>query len=116
VEVRLFATLERYLPATANGDTAVLDLPAGARVEQAIAELGIPAALPVVAVVNGYETVPDTPLADGDVVTVFPPLAGGSSPPLTVRCPGARRSARAAPCLATLERRLRRRNPGGRLR
>lgn len=41
--------------------------------------LGIPGDLARVALVNGRDVEPGDRLAPGDVVTIFPPLAGGSA-------------------------------------
>jgi molybdopterin converting factor small subunit len=78
VEVRLFATLGAYLPRGASRDSVVLDLPPGATVGVAMGALGIPGDLECLKVVNGLDAEPDHPLADGDVVTVCPPLVGGA--------------------------------------
>ena len=78
VEVRLFATLSSYLPSPdrARGATA-LDVPAGATVSDVAVCMGIPAAVARVALVNGEDAAPERQLSAGDVVTLFPPLAGG---------------------------------------
>ncbi len=78
VEVRLFATLQPYLPAGATGDAASLDLPPGSTVAQALAALRIPPDLPCLTVVNGRDAELDQVLAPGDEVAMFPPLAGGA--------------------------------------
>lgn len=77
VEVHLTATLRAYLPAGAVGDHVVLDVPDGATVEQVIHSLRIPSELDRLTVVNGRDAVPGQPLSEGDVLSVFPPLAGG---------------------------------------
>jgi len=77
VEVRLFATLARYLPAGAIGDTVTLDVPEGTRVGDIIGSLDLPRDLDCLRVVNGRDALLDHPLAEGDVVSLFPPLAGG---------------------------------------
>jgi molybdopterin converting factor small subunit len=41
-------------------------------------QLGVPADLERVALVNGTDAPAERPLQPGDVLTVFPPLAGGS--------------------------------------
>jgi molybdopterin converting factor small subunit len=47
--------------------------------EALVRTLGIPDDLPRMVLVNGLDADPEgTPLRDGDVVTVFPPLAGGT--------------------------------------
>ena len=81
VEVRLFAHLAKYLPPDADGDGAILDVPAGTTVGDVAARLGIPDDLSALAVINGLDAEPERVLADGDVLTMFPPLAGGRSIP-----------------------------------
>lgn len=80
VEVHLFATLARYLPSGSQGGVTVLDLPPDSTVRDAAARLGIPADLDRVALINGREADPGAVLQPGDVVTLFPPLAGGRLP------------------------------------
>lgn len=77
VEVRLFATLASYLPSGSRGGATVLEIPQECTVADLVTRLGIPPALPRIALVNGHEADPDRRLATGDVVTLFPPLAGG---------------------------------------
>jgi len=79
VEVRLFATLGAYLPAGANGDSVALDLAEGATLAEVMRALHIPAEAPCIAVVNGHDAEPHSILAEGDVVSMFPPLAGGAA-------------------------------------
>lgn len=78
VEVRLFATLGAYLPPAASRDSVHLDLPSGTTVATVMASLGIPGDLECLRIVNGLDVDPDHLLADGDVVTVCPPLVGGA--------------------------------------
>ena len=77
VEVHLTATLRAYLPADTVGDNVVLEVPAGATVDQVVHSLRIPRELERLTVVNGRDAVPDQQLSEGDVLSVFPPLAGG---------------------------------------
>ena len=77
VEVQLFATLQPYLPPDAVGDQAFLDLPDGSTVAQVQAALRIPDDFPCLTVVNGHDAAADQVLKPGDVVAMFPPLAGG---------------------------------------
>ena len=77
LEVRLFATLGPYLPEGAQGDGAIMTFPAGATGGDVIRTLRIPPQLPFMTVVNGHEVEPEQPLVEGDVVAMFPPLAGG---------------------------------------
>ena len=78
VEVHLTATLRRYLPPGSRGDHVVLDVPDGTTVDQVVHSLRIPPELERLTVVNGRDAVADQPLSDGDVLSVFPPLAGGA--------------------------------------
>ena len=77
VEVKLFATLARYLPETTQTDSTFLDLAEGSTVADVAARLGIPADLSRITLLNDGEADDSRPLRDGDVVTLFPPLAGG---------------------------------------
>ena len=78
VEVRLFATLQPYLPAGAAGDGISLDLPAGTTVRDVVESLEIPTELACLTVVNGRDADLDQVLAPGDELAMFPPLAGGA--------------------------------------
>jgi molybdopterin converting factor small subunit len=77
VEIRLFATLAPFLPPNSVAGAAVVSVPEGGTVAEIAERLGIPAALPRIALVNGEDAAPDRRLAAGDVVALFPPLAGG---------------------------------------
>ncbi|HET9925261.1 MAG TPA: MoaD/ThiS family protein [Methylomirabilota bacterium] len=77
VEVHLTATLRTYLPVGTAGDNIVLDLPEGATVDQVVHSLRIPSELERLTIVNGRDAAPDQPLSEGDVLSLFPPLAGG---------------------------------------
>ena len=77
VEVCLFATLGRYLPPGASGDRATLELPERTTVGEVMSSLHIPDDLDRLQVVNGRDAAPTQVLRDGDVLSAFPPLAGG---------------------------------------
>lgn len=55
----------------------MLDLPEESTVDDVTRRLGIPGDLTRVVLVNGRDAAPDARLAPGDVLTIFPPLAGG---------------------------------------
>jgi len=82
VQVRLFATLSAFLPPHADGDSGALVIDEGATVGQVMRMLHVPADFPCLTVVNGRDAGPEQILADGDALTMFPPLAGGASPRL----------------------------------
>ena len=77
VEVRLFATLAAFLPPDGLAGAAVLDLPEGSTVADVPTRLGIPPDMPWVALLNGDDAPGERPLAPGDQLALFPPLAGG---------------------------------------
>ena len=77
VRLRLFATFAQYLPSDADGDGVTLALPDGAVLSEALSALHLPVGEEYVIAVNGTHREGDTPLADGDEVTLFPPLSGG---------------------------------------
>jgi molybdopterin converting factor small subunit len=77
VEVQLHATLAAFLPPGSRDGVAVLDVAATGTVADVIRHLGIPADLSRVVLVNGHDVDDETLLRVGDVVDIFPPLAGG---------------------------------------
>ncbi len=77
IEVKLFATLASYLPSGSDEGTAMVEVPTGSTVNDVAAHLGIPSGLQRIALVNGHDADPDRRLKAGDIVTLFPPLAGG---------------------------------------
>lgn len=78
IEVKLFASLRKYLPAEARDDTVTVDVPEGATVAEIVSRLGIPNEHARMAVSGGKQVEILTPLIDGQQVSLFPPLAGGS--------------------------------------
>ena len=78
VEVKLFATLRKFLPADSDGTRTRIDMPAGASVGDVLVCLGIPSAVAAIVLVDGrYQADRRFPLGEGSVVSVFPALAGG---------------------------------------
>jgi sulfur-carrier protein len=77
VQVQLFATLARYLPPDSREGAATIDVPETCTVRDLIQRLELPADLERVTLVNGRDATPDRSLRPGDVVAMFPPLAGG---------------------------------------
>ena len=78
VEVRLFATLAAFLPPQGRDGVAELEIPDGSTILDVTHHLGIPLDLARVVLVNGHDVGTEAPLAAQDIVTIFPPLAGGS--------------------------------------
>ena len=74
VTVRLFAMLRER----AGAPELVLELPEGARVRDALAELSeLAAGLPLVMAVNREYAGEDEPLSAGDELALIPPVSGG---------------------------------------
>ena len=72
IEVRLFATLRQN-----RFHTATLDLPDGCTLAAVVEQLGIAAEELAILLVNGRDATPDYSLKAGDVVAMFPAVAGG---------------------------------------
>jgi molybdopterin converting factor small subunit len=77
IELNLFASLAEYLPDKEKGNPNVLELTAGASIEELIALLKIPAEAPRIIFLNGVHAGREAVLKDGDRLGMFPPLAGG---------------------------------------
>jgi sulfur carrier protein ThiS len=82
VTLKLYATLADYLPPAARAANAVeLDVPEGATVTGAIAPYNLPPALTRLVLVNGFscrrKSASPHALRDGDVLAIWPPIAGG---------------------------------------
>lgn len=82
ITFKLFATLTDYLPAEVRrSNQMVLDVPAEASILQIIEPFGMPPKLVHLVLVNGKYIAPEvrgsTTLNDGDVLAIWPPVAGG---------------------------------------
>ena len=77
VQIQLFATLTAFLPHDGRQGTATLDVPEQSTVRDLVQRLGLPSDLERVTLVNGGDSTPERALHPGDVVAIFPPLAGG---------------------------------------
>jgi molybdopterin converting factor small subunit len=91
VEIALYATFSKYLPPGAQNRKAVIEVKDGATVREVMNQLGIPPDLPSMLLVNGRQAPDGTVLKDGEALSVFPPLAGGTAlawPPLATGCAG----------------------------
>jgi hypothetical protein len=78
IAVKLNASLRRFLPKDSDGNVARLTLPKGATVGDAVRALGIPPAHAKIAVSGSEQLDMSSSLIDGQEVSLFPPLAGGS--------------------------------------
>jgi molybdopterin converting factor small subunit len=82
VEVRMFMNFKKYLPADSLDGKAMISLEEGSTLEDLLKILNIPVNEPKIIVVNGISKgisakVSDQLLKEGDIVSIFPPVAGG---------------------------------------
>jgi molybdopterin converting factor small subunit len=75
VRVALFADLRRFAPP--GHRSAVLSLPAGATVRDALRVFAIPEEMQITVGRNGDLATVDTPLNEGDEVILMNPMEGG---------------------------------------
>ena len=77
VKVKLFATLRDYLPKGNDGKSCQMEIDTTTTIEQTITTLKIPDEIPKIILVNGLQASMDQTLKAGDVLSIFPPVAGG---------------------------------------
>lgn len=78
IQIELYANLSKYLPPGAEGRKAVVELPEGSTIGDLMNRLSIPPEMTALLMVNGTHHPPETVLEDGQVLAIFPPLAGGA--------------------------------------
>ena len=77
VRLKLFAVFRRYLPPGTQGNACDVEVPDGTQVSDLLSRFGVPEKESLLILVNGRDAGLDRVLQDGDVVAVFPTLAGG---------------------------------------
>jgi sulfur carrier protein ThiS len=82
ITFKLYASLTQYLPADARESNRIeLDVPADASVAQIIAPYNLPEKLVHLVLINGTYVPPEQRLSrtlvEGDVLAIWPPIAGG---------------------------------------
>ncbi|HYB22074.1 MAG TPA: MoaD/ThiS family protein [Thermodesulfobacteriota bacterium] len=77
LEVKLFANFREFLPPGAEKYTCWLELEEGTSIGQVLQKLKIPDDIPMIALVNGLHRTFEDLLEPGDVLSIFPPVAGG---------------------------------------
>lgn len=82
ITFKLFATLTDYLPAESRRSNQIaLTVDADASIAQIIEPFGMPPKLVHLVLVNGKYIAPEvrgtTTLSEGDVLAIWPPVAGG---------------------------------------
>ncbi len=82
ITFKLYASLGEYLPADRRrGNEMQLEVPEGSTVLQVIEPFGLPMKLVHLVLVNGHFIPPEQrgtrALVEGDVLAIWPPVAGG---------------------------------------
>ncbi len=78
IELRLFASLRRKLPPGSPRGKCAVELPADATLADLLVHMDIPRASAQMVLINGeHDRDFDHVFEDGDVVSIFPPVAGG---------------------------------------
>lgn len=78
VELKLLAAYRRYLPPGSTGSSGIVDVRPGTPVTDLLDRFDVPAGQNAsVVLINGRDAPPDQALQEGDVVAVFPAMAGG---------------------------------------
>ena len=77
IEIKLFATLRDYLPKGSGRFSCKMEMEGQTRVKDILERLRIPEEIPKIILVNGIHGKVDQVLKEGDVVSIFPPVAGG---------------------------------------
>lgn len=81
VTLKLFASLGNFLPADAERNAISLELPETATIGDLLLQRHVPRETCHLILVNGHYTPPSSAdqmsLKEGDIVAVWPPIAGG---------------------------------------
>ncbi len=77
IEVKLFATLRDYLPKGSGRFSCTMEIDSQTRVRDILSKLKIPDEMPKIILVNGVHGKEEQVLKDEDVLSIFPPVAGG---------------------------------------
>lgn len=81
VTLKLYASLGAYLPSHASRNEAAVDVPAGTTIWGLIDSHNVPRSACHLVLLNGHFQPPakrgEVQLAPGDVVAIWPPVAGG---------------------------------------
>jgi molybdopterin converting factor small subunit len=77
IELRLYASLGRYLPEKKEGNSCLVEIDPGTTIQDLFRRFHIPPEEPKIIFLNGIHTQGREVLKEGDRVGAFPPVAGG---------------------------------------
>lgn len=77
VEIRLFATFKAFLPDGTEGFSFRKTVHEGTTVGTVLNELHLPKEMNKTIIINSIPASSEQTLHEGDVVSIFPPIAGG---------------------------------------
>ena len=77
VEVRVFATLRRYLPELGIGEALSIMVKPGTTLDELREQLGLPKEAVKVLMRNNLQAFPEDIINDGDRIAYIPAVAGG---------------------------------------
>jgi molybdopterin synthase sulfur carrier subunit len=77
IEIKLFATLRDYLPKGSSRFSCKMGVDSHTQVQDILSRLKIPEDMPKIILVNGIHGKKEQILKEGDVLSIFPPVAGG---------------------------------------
>lgn len=76
ITIKLYSMLRSYLGEGSKG-VAVREFPDGTTIAHVLTALGIPEKIPRLTLINGEQKEAGDRVSDGDVLSIFPPMAGG---------------------------------------
>jgi molybdopterin synthase sulfur carrier subunit len=77
IELRLYASLGRYLPEKKEGNSCIVEVEPGTTIRELFLRFRIPPEERKIIFLNGIHAQGDEVLKEGDRVGAFPPVAGG---------------------------------------
>ncbi|MFH0813777.1 MAG: MoaD/ThiS family protein [Pseudomonadota bacterium] len=77
IEVKLFFDLAEHLPLGSKNKKVYISLQEGSTIQRLLDQLGLPSKMSKIVLLNGIKPKNGEKLKEGDVVAIFPPMAGG---------------------------------------
>jgi molybdopterin converting factor small subunit len=76
-KVKLFATFMEHLPEGTGLEGLTVDMASGTTLEEVYARFNLPEKVQKITLVNGIHQKESYKVQEGDVISIFPPIAGG---------------------------------------